>query len=146
MPLTGTYVPSKSDWAREQAETYEATNGAELGELRGVPVVVITTIGVKSGYLRKHPVMRVEHEGHYAVVASKGGAEENPAWFNNMVANAHVELQDLADRKDYEAHQAEGDERELWWERAVAVWPDYAEYQTKTDRQIPIFVLEPAAD
>lgn len=145
MPLTGTYVPSRSDWAREQAETYEATGGAEAGELRGVPVVVITSVGAKTGHLRKHPVMRVEHEGQYAVVASKGGADEHPAWFNNLVANPHVELQDGPDRRDYDARIVEGDERATWWERAVAVWPDYADYQQKTDREIPVFVLTPRA-
>lgn len=146
MPLTGTYVPSKSAWAREQAETYEATNGQEAGELQGKPVVVITSVGAKTGNLRKHPVMRVEHGGEYAVVASKGGAPENPAWFNNIVANPHVELQDGATRLDYDARQVEGEERALWWDRALEVWPAYAGYQEKTDRQIPVFVLTPRAE
>jgi deazaflavin-dependent oxidoreductase (nitroreductase family) len=143
MPLTGTYEPSKSDWAREQAETYEATGGAEMGELRGVPVVVITSVGAKTGHLRKHPVMRVEHDGQYAVVASKGGDDKNPTWFNNLVANPHVELQDGPTKLDYTAEQVEGDDKALWWERAVAVWPDYAAYQQKTERPIPVFVLTP---
>jgi len=146
MPLTGTYVPSRSDWARKQAETYEATGGAEAGDLRGVPVVVITSIGARTGHLRKHPVMRVEHEGEYAVVASKGGADEHPTWYHNLVANPHVELQDGSVKKDYDARIVEGDERAAWWERAVAVWPDYADYQQKTDRQIPVFVLTPRAE
>ncbi|MDO9356833.1 MAG: nitroreductase family deazaflavin-dependent oxidoreductase [Solirubrobacteraceae bacterium] len=141
MPLTGTYEPSASEWAREQAETYEATNGAEQGEHRGVPVVVVTSVGAKSGNLRKHPVMRVEHDGEYAVIASKGGADQHPAWFNNLVAHPHVELQDRAERHDYIATIVEGDDRATWWERAVAVWPDYADYQAKTDREIPVFVL-----
>ncbi|MGE4425303.1 MAG: nitroreductase family deazaflavin-dependent oxidoreductase [Solirubrobacteraceae bacterium] len=145
MPLSGTYVPGKSEWARKQAETYEATNGAEAGDLRGVPVVVITTVGARSGNLRKHPVMRVEHEGEYAVVASKGGAPDHPTWFHNMVADPHVELQDRAVRQDYDARIVEGDERAAWWDRAVAVWPDYADYATKTDREIPVFVLTPRA-
>ncbi|UIN29975.1 nitroreductase family deazaflavin-dependent oxidoreductase [Microbacterium binotii] len=143
MPLTGEYKPSTSEWARSQAELYEATNGAEGGELRGVPIIVLTTVGAKSGGLRKTALMRVEHDGDYLVVASKGGAPEEPAWGNNIRKHPHVELQDGAVKRDYTARELEGDERELWWERAVAVWPDYAVYQTKTDRQIAIFVLEP---
>ncbi|GAB3146424.1 F420H(2)-dependent quinone reductase [Microbacterium neimengense] len=143
MPLTGEYKPSTSEWARSQAELYEATNGAEGGELRGVPIIVLTTVGAKSGGLRKTALMRVEHDGDYLVVASKGGAPEEPAWGNNIRKHPHVELQDGAVKRDYTARELEGDERQLWWERAVAVWPDYAVYQTKTDRQIAIFVLEP---
>lgn len=143
MPLTGTYVPSKSDWARKQAETYEATNGQEAGEMQGKPVVVITSIGAKTGSLRKHPVMRVEHDGEYAVFASKGGDDANPAWFNNLVANPHVELQDGATRKDFDARILEGDERQLWWDRGLEVWPAYDSYQEKTDRLIPVFLLTP---
>ncbi len=143
MPLTGEYKPSTSEWARSQAELYEATNGAEGGELRGVPIIVLTTVGAKSGGLRKTALMRVEHDGDYLVVASKGGAPEEPAWGNNIRKHPHVELQDGAVKRDYTARELEGEERELWWERAVAVWPDYAVYQTKTDRQIAIFVLEP---
>ncbi|MDR6199194.1 deazaflavin-dependent oxidoreductase (nitroreductase family) [Microbacterium sp. SORGH_AS428] len=143
MPLTGEYKPSTSEWARSQAELYEATNGAEGGELRGVPIIVLTTVGAKSGGLRKTALMRVEHDGDYLVVASKGGAPEEPAWGNNIRKHPHVELQDGAVKRDYIARELEGDERALWWERAVAVWPDYAVYQTKTDRQIAIFVLEP---
>jgi deazaflavin-dependent oxidoreductase (nitroreductase family) len=143
MPLTGEYKPSTSEWARSQAELYEATNGAEGGELRGVPIIVLTTVGAKSGGLRKTALMRVEHDGDYLVVASKGGAPEEPAWGNNIRKHPHVELQDGAVKRDYTARELEGEERELWWERAVAVWPDYAVYQTRTDRQIAIFVLEP---
>ncbi|QCQ15292.1 nitroreductase family deazaflavin-dependent oxidoreductase [Microbacterium sp. RG1] len=143
MPLTGEYKPSTSEWARSQAELYEATNGAEGGELRGVPIIVLTTVGAKSGGLRKTALMRVEHDGDYLVVASKGGAPEEPAWGNNIRKHPHVELQDGAVKRDYTARELEGEERHLWWERAVAVWPDYAVYQTKTDRQIAIFVLEP---
>ncbi|MDQ1204359.1 nitroreductase family deazaflavin-dependent oxidoreductase [Microbacterium sp. SORGH_AS_0862] len=143
MPLTGEYKPSTSEWARSQAELYEATNGAEGGELRGVPIIVLTTVGAKSGGLRKTALMRVEHDGDYLVVASKGGAPDEPAWGNNIRKHPHVELQDGAVKRDYTARELEGDERQLWWDRAVAVWPDYAVYQTKTDRQIAIFVLEP---
>lgn len=146
MPLTGEYKPSTADWARSQAETYEATNGAEGGEMRGVPIIVLTTVGAKTGALRKTALMRVEHDGHYAVVASKGGAPDEPAWANNMRRHPHVELQDKALKRDYLAREADGDEREQWWQRAAAVWPDYDEYQTRTDRRIAVFVLDPIAD
>ncbi len=143
MPLSGEYAPSPDDYAREQAERFEASGGAEANTMRGVPIILLTSVGAKSGKLRKTPLMRVEHDGEYAVVASQGGAPTHPVWFHNLVAHPHVELQDGAVRRDYEAHVADGAERELWWERAVAIWPDYATYQTKTDRQIPVFVLTP---
>ena len=143
MPLTGEYEPSTSEWARTQAETYEATGGREANLLKGVPIIVLTSVGAKSGKLRKTALMRVEHDGKYAVVASKGGAPEHPSWYHNLVQNSHVELQDGEARKDYRARQLEGDEYAQWWDRSVAVWPDYAEYQKKTDRKIPLFVLEP---
>jgi len=141
MPLTGEYAPSPSDWAREQAEKFEASNGAEANTLQGVPIILLTTLGAKSGKLRKTPLMRVEHDGEYAVVASKGGAPTHPVWYHNIVANPHVELQDGAERHDYQAREVQGEERDLWWQRSVEVWPAYADYQTKTDRQIPVFVL-----
>jgi F420H(2)-dependent quinone reductase len=141
MPLTGEYEPSTSDWARRQAETFEASNGAKANTLRGVPIILITSVGAKTGKLRKTPLMRVEHDGQYAIVASQGGAPTHPVWYHNVVKNPHVELQDGADRADYDAHLAEGDERAVWWDRAVAVWPDYANYQKKTERQIPVFIL-----
>ncbi|PZQ90511.1 MAG: nitroreductase family deazaflavin-dependent oxidoreductase [Leifsonia xyli] len=143
MPLTGEYAPSTSEWAREQAEAFEASGGTEAGEMRGKPIIVLTSMGAKSGKLRKNALMRVEHDGVYAVVASKGGAPEQPAWFHNLVANPHVELQDGAVKRDYRARQASGAERDEWWARANEVWPDYAAYQQKTDRVIPVFVLEP---
>ena len=142
MPLTGEYAPSPSDWARQQAETYVRTGGSEAADLRGVPIIVLTSVGAKSGRLRMTPLMRVEHEGRYAVVASKGGADSHPVWYHNLVKNPRVELQDGPEKHDYLAHEAQGDEREQWWARAVEVWPDYAQYQTKTDRIIPVFVLE----
>ncbi|RHA37082.1 nitroreductase family deazaflavin-dependent oxidoreductase [Cellulomonas rhizosphaerae] len=143
MPLTGEYAPSTSEHARTQAETYEATDGREANTMRGVPIIVLTTLGATSGKLRKTALMRVEHEGSYAVVASKGGAPEHPLWYHNLVANPLVELQDGADKRDYVAHEASGAERDEWWARSVASWPDYASYQTKTDRLIPVFVLTP---
>ena len=128
---------------RDQVAEYESSGGTRGTTLRDVPVILLTSRGARSGKLRKTPLMRVEHDGRYVVVASKGGAPEHPVWYHNLVADPHVELQDGADRRDYTARELSGDEREQWWERAVSVWPDYAEYQTKTDRQIPLFVLEP---
>ena len=142
MPLTGDYEPSTSSWARKHAELYEATNGEKGGDLRGRPVIVLTSVGAKTGKLRKTALMRVEHEGVYAVVASLGGAPKNPVWYYNLTKNPHVELQDGATKRDYTAREVTGDEKAVWWRRAVAAWPDYANYQAKTDRQIPVFVLE----
>jgi F420H(2)-dependent quinone reductase len=144
MPLQGEYEPSSSEWVRDQVQQYESSGGTEGTTLRGVPVVVITSVGASSGKLRKNPVMRVEHDGSYAAVASKGGAPQHPAWYRNLVDHPLVELQDEAARGDYTARVVAGDERDAWWKRAVEVWPDYAEYQTKTEREIPVFVLEPA--
>ena len=143
MPLSGDYEPSTSDWARENAEKYMESGGADGTELQGKPVILLTTIGAKSGKIRKTPLMRVEHDGEYAVVASLGGAPKNPVWYYNIKAHPHVELQDGRVTKDYEAREVVGDEKAAWWERAVAAWPDYANYQKKTDRQIPVFVLTP---
>ncbi len=142
LPLTGEYEPSPSDWARKQVELFEATNGEEGAELRGRPVIVLTSLGAKTGKLRKTPLMRVEHDGTYAVVASLGGAPRHPVWYHNLKKNPKVELQDRATKRDYVAREVTGGEKRLWWERAVDTWPDYATYQTKTDRQIPVFVLE----
>ena len=143
MPLTGEYAPSTAGWARKQAERYEATNGEEANDLRGRPVIVLTSVGAKTGKLRKTPLMRVEHEGLYAVVASQGGAPKHPVWYFNLKANPHVELQDGPTKRDYAARELSGDEKAVWWKRAVEAWPDYAKYQTRTKRQIPVFVLEP---
>ena len=143
MPLSGDYAPSTASWARRQAEQYEASNGADAGDLRGRPIIVLTSVGAKTGRLRKTALMRVEHEGSYAVVASLGGAPRHPVWYYNLKAHPHVELQDGPMKRDYQAREATGDEKALWWERAVETWPDYARYQAKTTRQIPVFVLEP---
>jgi deazaflavin-dependent oxidoreductase (nitroreductase family) len=143
MPLTGEFEPGTSAWSREQVELYESTNGEQRGDLRGKPVIVLTSVGARSGKLRKVALMRVEHDGVYAVVASLGGAAHNPDWYHNLKKNPHVELQDRATRRDYVAHEATGDEKATWWERAVEAFPDYERYQTKTSRQIPVFVLEP---
>jgi len=145
MPLTGEYVPSPSDRARDQVELYERTGGKEgnVQHPTGLPVIILTTLGAKSGKLRKTPLMRVEHDGKYAIVASKGGTPENPTWYANVVAHPQVELQDGPEPKDYVARELSGDEKQLWQDRADAAYPPYAEYRTKTDRDIPIFVLEP---
>ncbi|GIM97783.1 nitroreductase family deazaflavin-dependent oxidoreductase [Paractinoplanes toevensis] len=141
MPLSGEYAPSTSGWAREQAEKIEATNGAEGYEMHGLRVVVLTSVGAKTGNLRKTALMRVEHDGEYAVVGSLGGAPKNPVWVYNLRKEPHVELQDGAEKHDYLARELEGEERAVWWERSVAAFPNYAEYQKKTSRLIPVFVL-----
>ncbi|HEV3265575.1 MAG TPA: nitroreductase family deazaflavin-dependent oxidoreductase [Acidimicrobiales bacterium] len=142
MPLSGTYVPSPAQWVRDQVELFESSGGTEGTTLRGMPVILLTTKGAKSGNIRKSPLMRVEHDGTYAVVASKGGAPENPVWYYNLVGNPEVELQDGPSKWDMVAREVTGDEKKVWWDRAVAAYPDYAEYQKKTDRQIPVFVVE----
>ena len=144
MPLEGEYEPSPIRFVREQVELIESSGGMEgTTHPEGYAVIVLTTLGAKSGKIRKSALMRVAHEGKYAVVASMGGAPTNPTWYNNLLTNPHVELQDGPVKKDYTAHLAEGAERDVWWERSVAAFPPYAEYQTRTDRQIPVFVLEP---
>lgn len=143
MPLSGEYSPSPWDWSRENAEQYMASGGTEGTEMKGMPVVLLTTVGAKTGKLRKTPLMRVEHDGQYAIVASLGGAPKNPVWYHNVVKHPRVELQDGPVTGDYDAREVFGDEKAQWWERAVAAYPDYADYQEKTDRQIPVFVLTP---
>ncbi len=144
MTLSGKYEPSAQEWVREQVETIESSGGTEGTTLKGVPVVVVTSIGARSGKLRKNPVMRVEHDGSYALIASKGGAPEHPEWYHNVISHPVVELQDERLRRDFDVRMAKGAERDEWWQRAVEVWPAYAEYQEKTDREIPVFVAEPA--
>jgi deazaflavin-dependent oxidoreductase (nitroreductase family) len=141
MPLSGKYAPSTSGWARKQAEAYEASGGAKAADLRGMPVIVLTTVGAKTGLLRKTALMRVEHDGEYAVVGSLGGAPKHPVWVHNIRKHPHVELQDGAERHDYAARETEGEERAEWWKHAVAAFPPYAGYQLKTERVIPVFVL-----
>jgi F420H(2)-dependent quinone reductase len=147
MPIEGEYAPSPSTWVREQVELIEGSGGTQGTTLAstGLPVVIVTNIGAKTGKVRKTPLMRVEHEGRYAAVASKGGAPEHPVWYYNLRANPRVMLQDGPVRSDMIARELSGAEREQWWERAVAAFPPYAEYQAKTARQIPVFVLEPAS-
>ena len=146
--LQGDYEPSPSDWVREQVNEYEASGGQRANTLldTGMPIIVVTTRGHRSGKLRKNPVMRVEHEGEYALVASKGGAPENPEWFYNLVAHPdEVAIQDGPAPFRVTVREVTGDEKARWWEWAVAAYPPYAEYQEKTDRQIPVFVASPVA-
>jgi F420H(2)-dependent quinone reductase len=145
MAVEGEYEPSTRTWVREQVELYESSGGTEGTTLHGtgLPVVIVTNRGAISGKVRKTPLMRVEHDGHYAAVASQGGAPVHPRWYYNLVANPAVEIQDGPVKREMVARELGGDERARWWERAVAAYPPYAEYQQKTDRQIPVFVLEP---
>jgi deazaflavin-dependent oxidoreductase (nitroreductase family) len=144
MPLDGEFELSPEGWVREQTQKILETGTTEGVDIKGSPVVLITMRGAKSGKLRKVPLMRVEHEGRYAIVASLGGAPKHPVWYHNVKADPHVELQDGTVTKDFVAREVTGDEKAQWWERAVAAYPDYADYQRKTDRQIPVFVLDPA--
>jgi deazaflavin-dependent oxidoreductase (nitroreductase family) len=145
MPLEGEYEPSPEKWVRDQVALYESSGGTDGTTMRGMPVIVLTTRGAKSGKIRKTPLMRVEHEGRYAIVASLGGAPKHPVWYHNVVADPRVELQDGPVRRDMTAREVSGEEKAIWWQRAVAAYPDYAAYQDKTEREIPVFVLEPVA-
>ena len=144
MPLDGDYEPSPVKWVSDQVEEYESSGGTRATTMRGLPIVVLTSRGARSDKLRKTPLMRVEHQGTYAVVASRGGAPKHPEWYFNLLADPHVELQDGPVKQDMTAREATGIEKAEWWARAVAAFPDYAVYQKKTDREIPLFVLEPA--
>ncbi|MFE2423987.1 nitroreductase family deazaflavin-dependent oxidoreductase [Streptomyces hokutonensis] len=156
MPLKGEYEPSKAQFVRDQVELYESSGGtqgttlsvlvarAEDERLRDLPVVILTTLGAKTGKIRKTPVMRVEHEGAYAVVASMAGAPTHPVWYHNAAADPRVELQDGPVRRDMLAREVTGEEKAVWWARAVEAFPDYAEYQKNTTREIPVLLLEPA--
>jgi len=146
MAVEGEYEPSTAGWVRDQVELYEGSGGTQGTTLRdtGLPVVIVTNRGARSGKVRKTPLMRVEHDGHYAAVASQGGAPTHPYWYFNLRADPHVEVQDGPRKQEMTARELTGDERAQWWERAVAAYPPYAEYQERTTRQIPVFVLEPA--
>ena len=157
MPLNGEYEPSTAQFVRDQVELYESSGGTEGTTLsvlvtreedeglRDLPVVILTTLGAKSGKIRKSPLIRVEHDGNYAAVASAGGAPKHPVWYRNTMADPRVELQDGPVRRDMLAREVTGDEKAVWWARAVEAFPDYAEYQKNTDREIPVLVLEPSA-
>lgn len=143
MPLSGEYEPSPWDWVREHADQIAESGTTDGVDMKGKPLILLTTVGAKTGKIRKTPLMRVEHDGQYAIVASLGGAPKNPVWYYNVKAHPRVELQDGPVTREYEAREVTGEEKAVWWERAVEAWPDYAEYQQKTDRQIPVFVLTP---
>jgi deazaflavin-dependent oxidoreductase (nitroreductase family) len=144
MALQGSYVPSSQQWVRDQVAAYEESGGERANTLRdtGYPIVVITSIGAKSGHLRKNPVMRVERDGRYLAIASVGGSPKNPEWYHNFLAHPEVELQDGAERHTYTARLLSGPERAEWWDYAVETWATYAEYQKRTEREIPVFLLE----
>ncbi|MFF4895846.1 nitroreductase family deazaflavin-dependent oxidoreductase [Streptomyces sp. NPDC001068] len=146
MPLNGVYEPSATEWVREQVAQYEATDGAEGGTFLDLPVIILTTKGVKSGKIRKMPLMRVEHDGSYAVAASNGGADTHPSWYRNVVSHPLVEVRDGAVRRDMIARELHGEEKAEWWARADAAYPPFVEYRAGTARDIPLFVLEPVAD
>ncbi|MGW2330952.1 nitroreductase family deazaflavin-dependent oxidoreductase [Streptomyces sp. NPDC001700] len=145
MPLHGEYEPSPTQWVRDQVELIESSGGTKGTTMRGMPVIVLTSRGAKSGKIRKTPLMRVEHEGSYAAVASLGGAPQHPVWYHNVLADPRVELRDGTELRDMTAREVTGEEKARWWRRAVEAFPNYAEYQEKTTRDIPVFVLEPAA-
>lgn len=143
--LEGEYVPSTLEWVRDQIETYERTGGREAHTLRdtGIPVIIVAMRGARTGKVRKIALMRVEHDGAYALVASKGGAPDNPDWYANLLANpSEVTIQDGPEPFFVTVREVSGDERSRWWERSVAVFPTYDEYQSKTDRLIPVLVAE----
>ena len=144
MSLNGEYEPSTAQWVRDQVDEYEGSGGSSGTTMRDMPVVIVTTVGAKSGKVRKVPLMRVEHDGEYAAVASMGGAPKNPVWYHNLVADPRVELRDGEVVQAMTARQVTGAEKAIWWERCVAAYPDYADYQTKTERSIPVFVLTPS--
>jgi F420H(2)-dependent quinone reductase len=146
MTIEGDYEPSALTWVRDQVEAYEASGGTQANTLRdtGLPVIIVTMKGVKSGKVRKIALMRVEHDGEYALVASYGGAPKHPVWYHNLMAEpGAVQVQDGPHPFDVTVREAAGDERAAWWDRAVAVFPNYAEYQAKTDRQIPVLIASP---
>ena len=148
MPISGEYEPSPRGWVRDQVELFEGSGGTRGTTLQdtGLPVVIVTNLGARTGKVRKTPLMRVEHGGRYAAVASQGGSPKHPVWYYNLKAHPRVEVQDGPKRQEMVARELTGSERDQWWERAVAAYLPYAEYQTRTTRQIPVFVLEPAAD
>ncbi|MGA9725159.1 MAG: nitroreductase family deazaflavin-dependent oxidoreductase [Candidatus Binatus sp.] len=143
MPLTGEYEPSQNDRTREQVELYEATNGTKGGTLKGKPVIILTFKGAKSGKIRKTPLMRIEHDGTYAVVASNAGAPTHPFWYRNIVANPIVELQDGAVKREMRAREVFDKEKDQWWKLADAAYPEFPAYRARAGREIPVLVLEP---
>ncbi|NIH80647.1 nitroreductase family deazaflavin-dependent oxidoreductase [Amycolatopsis viridis] len=146
MPLDGVYEPSTMEYSRKQVAVYEGSGGTWGTTAHGLPVIVLTTVGRKSGKLRKSPLMKVEHEGVYAAVASLGGGPKHPLWYHNALAEPRVEVRDGTRVFDMVAREVDGEEREVWWQRAVATYPPYGEYQKRTERVIPVLLLEPAPE
>jgi deazaflavin-dependent oxidoreductase (nitroreductase family) len=145
MTLTGEYVPSTQKWVRDQVDLYESSGGTQGTTLRdtGLPVVIVTSLGARSGRIRKTPLMRVEHQGRYLLVASQGGAPKHPTWYFNLKSHPVIELQDGPVKQEMAVRELSGEEKATWWERAVAAFPNYADYQRRTDREIPVFLAEP---
>ena len=145
MPITGEYEPSASPWVARQVADYEASGGTRANTLRdtGIPIIIVTMRGAKSGKVRKIGLMRVEHEGEYALVASKGGSPDNPGWYANLISDPHIMIQDGPEPRDFIVREVEGDERQVWWDRGVAVFPTYDAYARKTGRVIPVLVASP---
>jgi deazaflavin-dependent oxidoreductase (nitroreductase family) len=146
MPIVGEYEPSASQWVADQVAEYEASGGTRANTLRetGIPVIIVTMVGARSGKVRKIALMRVEHDGEYALVASKGGHPEHPGWYANLTADPNVMIQDGPEPHDFVVRELEGDERQLWWDRAVAVYAPYAEYAERAGRVIPVLLASPA--
>lgn len=146
MTVDPDYEPSPVDWVREQVERFEQSGGTDGDTLRetGMSIVVLTMRGVRTGKIRKVPLMRVEHNGEYLAVGSQGGAPADPQWVHNLRANAQITLQDRADKQEMTVRELDGDERAVWWDRAVAAFPNYADYRERTERLIPVFLLTPA--
>ena len=146
MTITGEYEPGSWDWVARQIEEYEASGGTRANTLRdtGIPIIIVTMRGAKSGKVRKIGLMRVEHVGSYALVASKGGDPAHPAWYHNMMADPNVMIQDGPEPLPYVVREVEGDERESWWDRAAEVYPPYLAYAKKAGRVIPVLVASPA--
>jgi F420H(2)-dependent quinone reductase len=143
MSESGEYAPSPARWVRDQVALFEGSGGISGTTMRGMPVIIVTMRGVRSGKVRKVPLMRVEHNGSYAAVASQGGAPKNPNWYHNLVADPDVEVQDGTVVRAMTAREVTGDEKATWWRRCVAAFPDYAKYRARADREIPVFVLTP---
>ncbi len=145
MALSGEYEPSPAQWVRDQVEAYESSGGERGNTLldTGRPVVIVTSLGARSGKLRKTPLMRVEHDGSYALVASQGGAPTHPVWYHNLVAHPEIELQDGPEPRPMTTRLLDGEEKAAWWVKAVEAYPSYADYQAGTDREIPVFLAEP---
>lgn len=146
MTIDREYAPSPTDWVREQADAYEASDGTVAADFQGIPIVLLTTVGAKSGKLRKSPLIRIEHDGQYAIVASNGGKTSHPAWYANVLRNSRVWLQDGKQRTEYHARQIHGEEYQQWWQRGVAVYPGFTNYIDTANRTIPVFILTRVGD